>query len=80
MSLPRLDHNGTFSLFDLGQLRDRFDTWGEGDTGDCASQMSGCSGNGMAVSKNPVTVQRLLLPFNSHSAGWTRPSKQMSSL
>jgi hypothetical protein len=42
--------------------------------------MSGCSGNGMAVSKNPVTVQRLLLPFNSHSAGWTRPSKQMSSL
>jgi hypothetical protein len=68
MSLPRLDHNGTFSLFDLSHLRDQFDTWGEGDTGDCASQMSRCSGNGMAISETrtrPAKHDAVVLRFEN---------------
>ena len=29
MTIQKLDHNGNFSLFDLGGLRDQFDDWCE---------------------------------------------------
>jgi len=31
MSLQKLDHDGTFSLFDLAGLRDQFDLWCDHD-------------------------------------------------
>jgi hypothetical protein len=57
MSLPRFDHNGTFSLFDLGGLRDQFDAWRDRDLVHFSVVPKPCLSASPIVSRQSRTLQ-----------------------
>ncbi|CDM61800.1 hypothetical protein LPU83_pLPU83d_0429 (plasmid) [Rhizobium favelukesii] len=75
MSLPRLEHNGIFSPYDLGRLRAEIDAWCERDASDYTQIGRSCD-NGTIVTNRPVLPQHMLLSFRTTSTTLARRAKR----
>jgi hypothetical protein len=60
MSLPRLDHNGTFSPDDLGGLRTEFDAWCGRDRGVCTGPVARPIDDEVLVGNTPLSLRPML--------------------